>query len=245
MSMPTEKLPLQFYIQRFQPLGAEDMDDENVTVEATKLNEDLTDKLKTVYQGLWIILHNFAAQSRANEGYRLLTNNYLFEKSEIAGHPNVHFRCEMVEEKGLAFILEQSILVPTFAGRAGLILGAHGSGKSALLREWHAHPIAELDLLNSQNKFHVYGAALQSYADVLLAQLISHPSEIARVRQWFQDTEKVISVPEESLRETTKWLKDLNHEIASERRTSEMQAESQNKAFMRLFASLADPRVGA
>ena len=245
MPKSTEKLPLQFYIQRSDPNSTDDEEEVAATRSDLTLNKDVTNRLKSIYRVLWSILSSFAAQTRSTETEERFTSNCFFEAQEITGHPDVFLRCQLVDNKRLALILEQTIREPSFIGRAGLILGARGSGKPELLIARHARPIIELDLSGSPRLFHVHSSAFQSQVDEFLARLISSPTEVTRVQHWFEKTEKVVTVPERSLRETTEWLNKINREIAAERKASKEEAEAQNEAFLRMFASLANPRVGA
>ena len=245
MAKPTEKLPLQFYIQRFHGPDMEVEADDETADDALVLNELVTKKLKSTYHALWTILTRFASQSQSQTSRERFASKYFFETHAVPGHPDVFLRCQVVEDKWLALVLEQTIKEPTFAGRAGLILGARGSGKTILLRERHAHPTIEVDITRSARLFHVHSSSLQQHADEILANLVSNPSDVTRVHDWFEETEKVITIPEKSLRETTYWLNSLNQEIARERDATQALALSQSDEFMRLFASLADTRLGA
>lgn len=243
MTKSSEKLPVQFYIQHFQlgdDQGAGEDADEPLT-----LTTNVTSSLTASYQILWDVLTGFATNARSGASREQFASKYFFEAHEIAGHPNVFLRCQLVNEKWLALILEKTIQEPFFSGRAGLILGARGAWKAVLQQQKHAQPTIELDLTASPRLFHVHSSALQSHADDLLARLASSPTEIARIHEWFEETEKVVTVPESSLRETTRWLRETNDELAAERQASQAAAESQKDAFMRLFASLANSRVGA
>lgn len=245
MAKSTEKLPLQFYIQRSQGISPDQSGDDPSTSSNIALSNDVTSRLRSIYEALWSILSDFAAQFRTSATRELFAGKYFFDAQEITGHPNVFLRCQLVDDKWLALILEQAVQEPSFAGRAGLILGARGSGKSALLRQRHAYPTIELDLTGSPRLFHVHSSAFQSHADEFLARLVSNPSEVTHVLDWFEKTQKVVTVPEDSLRETTEWLRQINQEIAAERKASQAKAEEQNDAFMRMFASLAHSRLGA
>lgn len=245
MTKPTEKLPLQFYIQRSHGPDMDVKADDDTADNAAALNELVTDELKSTYQSLWTILTGFASQPQSQTRREYFANKYFFATHALPGHPDVFLTCRVVEDKWLALVLEQAIKEPTFSGRAGLILGARGSGRTTLLRELRAHPTIGVDITRSQHFFHALSSSLQQHAGEILPRLVFNQSDVTRVHEWFEETEKVVTIPEKSLRETTHWLNSLNLEIARERDVTQAIALSQNDAFMRLFASLADTRLGA
>ena len=243
MTKHTERLPLQFFFQRHGATLGNDPNDEDLHEEMESFNSETAAGLKSIYQSLWAILSEFANRSKSDPWSHSLASRHFFEPHEVSGHPNVYLQCKLVDDKWLALIIEQKMQSPSFAGQVGLVLGGGSRGKTGVMHGLRTHSTLELDLLSSIERFRVHKSALEPHAEDFLADLVASPSEVTAVQHWFQETERVIAVPEASLRETSKWLSKINREMAEERAVARAAADSQNEAFMLLYTSLANPRM--
>lgn len=245
MAKSTENLPVQYYIQQLSQSATETEPREDANEFSLLLDESGTNILISTYQRLWMILTDLAYRSESQTSKEHFASNYFFETHSIPGHPDVFLRGQVIENKKLAWVLEQTVEEPTFAGRVGLIFGARGRSTATVLKERHALQLIDLDLVKSTRPSFGPWNIFRPRADEMFASLVPDPSQVARVHEWFEEAEQVVKVPERSLRETTQWLASVNQEIAKERETTLAQAVSQNDEFMRLFASLAHTKLGA
>ena len=239
MNKSVERFPLQFFVRRQGVASHQDLDEETAE-EVPSLTTESAARLRSVYQALWATLSEVANRSKGDlHGF---STRHLFESHAISGHPDVYLQCQLVDNKWFALIIGTKVHGQSFSGHVGLVVGGPSSGKSNILRKMHAHPVLELDLTSSPRLSHVYSNVFESHAEALLAGMIAKPTEVSAVQRWFHETEKVVTVPEASLRETSNWLSKVNQEIASERAASRAAAESQAEEFLRLFTTLANTR---
>lgn len=242
MPKSKETLPIQFYVQNNRLLGSgENVEDNFSNAAAWEIDESISDKLKAAYKSLWSVLVDFSSHSRKSYRAKWIPSMHMFETHEVPGHPGMFLRYELVNNEHLALLLEQKI---QGADWAGMLIGAHGQAHKTLLRARHLRPTFKLNLIGSSCAFHPDNAALQTNFEEMRAMLSLTPMEAVQIQEWYEKTEDVITVPETSLRETTKWLDDLNKEISAERLASKELVALHNQEFRRLFASLANPRVG-
>lgn len=239
--MPKSKdiLPIQFYVQNNHLVGySKSIEDSNSNA---TIDESISDKLKTAYKSLWSVLIDFSSQPRKSYKAAWMSSMPIFESHEVPGHPGMFLRYELVNNEHLTLLLEQQIQGSDWAG---MLIGAHGQAQKTFLRTRSMRPTFKLDLIGSTCAFHPDNAALQTHLEEMRAMFSPTPMEAVQIQKWYEKTEGVITVPETSLRETTKWLDDLNKEISAERLSSKELAASHSQEFKRLFASLANPRVG-
>ena len=245
MKKPAEKFPLQFFVQHRGVPPLDESTDDETHGESLSLTTESAADLQSTYQALWALLSEVAKRSKADPVTHGFSTRHLFESHAIQGHPDVYLQCRVVDEKWLALVIETKVKSQHFSGQVGLVVGGRGQGKQALLHAMHAHPLLELDLTSSPRLSHVYSNTFEPHAEALLAGMVAKPGEISAIQQWIHETEKVVTVPEESLRDTSKWLSKVNYEIATERAASRLSADEQNQEFMRLFTTLANPRMEA
>lgn len=242
MPKPDPALPLQFFVTSMPSCkGRVDKIDAGCDARP-EFDDGLTAKLAETYKALWSVMATLASGSERGGD---TSSECLFETHSLPGYPDVFLRYEVLENDSLAVVLEQNLTAPEFRGQAGLIVGARGVGKTSLLIDRRARPTIEMELQSGRHHLHVQTPSFQTYAAALVSNVSSSPEAIEQVHQWHERTEKVVTVPKDSLRETATWLRAFNRELANERESREALADAQNDSFMKLYASLADPRKGA
>jgi hypothetical protein len=202
-------------------------------------------RLRTSYQALWDAFAAFTKTSRPERFRNKIRQKDFVHSVELAAGSAMFLQCKMVNHR-LALTLEQRILDTQFKGIAGFVLGGNiASHNLFLMRELRAIPTAILDIGHPPRIAHLANPTFETYAKELLDSLTATRIQTEQVAKWVEDTERIVAVPEVSLIETTEWLQSMNDKIAADRQLSAARASEQHDEFMHLFASLANPRVGA
>jgi hypothetical protein len=200
--------------------------------------------LKTSYQTLWDTFAHYTKTARPDRlKHKIRVANYV-HSVELATGSAMFLQCKIVNHRP-ELSIETRINHAHFRGTAGFVLGNKPRNYYSTHPNVHQPAMTILDTAHLLHVAQHLGPVFYSHAADLLGGLSVTPAEAEHASKWVEDTQKIIAVPEISLVETTEWLRSINHEIAAEREASSSKSSAQNDDFMRLFASLANPRVGA
>lgn len=242
----TDRFPIHLFVKpEGEPETIVDDTTDTAPVPRELYSAETVERLKLSYQALWDTFAAFTKTAKPERFRNKIRTKDFVHSVELAAGSAMFLQCKMVDHR-LALTLEQRVLDSHFKGIAGFVLGGDAASHDhVLIRELRAIPTAILDIGHSPRIAHLANPTFQTYAKELLDSLTATRAQTEQVAKWVEDTERIVAVPEVSLIETTEWLQSMNDEIAADRQRSAARATEQQDEFMRLFASLANPRVGA